>query len=257
VTAFVAFDTETTGVEPGSRLVELAAVAFDDDGGVTDAFQRLVDPGMPMPRDASEANGITAADFVGAPDAGTVLGEFLSWIPVDAIMVAHNAPYDLGILSWEFARAGLAPPSQKVIDTLPMARNLGATSDNKLQTLVAHFGIDIDGDAHRAMPDADAVRQLFGLLRGRVPVEAAAWCSRYAYTDCFPTGLECLPVCVAKARRIAFDYVDKDGTSSRRSLTPYGWAATDKGLTVHGLCHLRGARRMFYADRISNLTEEG
>ena len=55
---WVAFDTETTGVDPGSRSVELAAIAFDDDGMVKDVFTSLIHPGMPIPPDATAANGL-------------------------------------------------------------------------------------------------------------------------------------------------------------------------------------------------------
>ena len=50
---FIALDVETTGVEPGSRLIELAAIAFDDDG-IIDIFERTVNPGMPLPADAAK-----------------------------------------------------------------------------------------------------------------------------------------------------------------------------------------------------------
>jgi DNA polymerase III epsilon subunit family exonuclease len=253
MTTYVAFDTETTGVEPGSRLVELAAVAFTASGNVLGTFQHLVHPGMPMPPDASLANGIMACDLTDKPDAAAVLSRFFAWLPAGAILMAHNATFDQDIIGWECGRFELPQPDHLVLDTLSMARVVGGTPNNKLQTLVAHHRIAIDGSAHRALPDADAVRQLFLILHMRTNPRPVAWHSRYAYESQLPGSLECLPEAVATGASMTFSYTDAEGAKTRRTLTPYGWARTEGGLMIHGRCMLRNERRTFAVDRMNDI----
>lgn len=254
-TNLVAFDVETTGVEPGSRMIELAAQAFEPDGTVISEFVRLVNPGMPMPADASAVNGITDDMLKDAPDASTVLHDFLAWLPSNPTLVAHNAPFDVGVLAWEFCRASLPMFPAAVIDTLPIARGRKLTINNNLQTLVTHHRLVVSGDAHRALSDASACRQYLcfsGPLKAAVSVPFEDLVS-FFYAGDLPGELADLPELVRIGGKLSFAYQAAKGEVTERTITPYGWATGKDGLMFHGMCHLRNERRTFRADRVIGL----
>ncbi len=251
---YIAFDTETTGTEAGSRMIELAAILFDETGAILNTFERMANPGMPLPEDAAAVNGLTAEMLADKPDAGEVLREFFAWLP-DKLLMAHYACFDTGIVSWEAERFGLQiPEGLMVIDTCEIAKAIKETKNNKLVTLAEHYSLVKNGGAHRAMCDADLCRQYFLLSRNRgMPESPLPWhqaghdCS---YTAIFPPHLDALPELVTTAGKLEFSYQDAKGDITDRSITPYGWAMTPTGLAFHGLCHMRKERRSFKADRI-------
>ena len=95
---FVAFDTETTGMwAPVHRLVEIGGVRFSIEGGTLGSFSELIHPQRAMPPEVIPIHGITDNMVAGADTADNVLlrfGEFCG----DAILIAHNAPFDLSFL---------------------------------------------------------------------------------------------------------------------------------------------------------------
>lgn len=252
----VAFDTETTGVEPGSRLVQIAGVLFDHETGVIDTFERLVNPGMPMPTDASALNGVTNEMLADAPDAKTALTDFWAWTPAYATMVAHYARFDTGVVSWEMARCGMPEPGPErlVVDTWEMAKAIGATKDNKLLTLVEHYDIKLAGEPHRALTDADASRQYLEIAREvlhSLPFERWAQAGHdYSYTENLPEALKYLPALISAGAPLNFTYDDGKGARTERTITPYGWAKKDDLIYFHGYDHMRQARRTFRCDRV-------
>ena len=252
---FIFFDCETTGVEFGSRLIELGAIATDEAGQVLATFHCLCNPGMPIPADSTRTHNITD-DMVGdVESADLALVCFSEWLQIyeSPVMIAHNAPYDVGIMSYELQRAGLPMLDAVVFDTCAHARALKVTKDNKLSTLVEHYGIEVIGVAHRAMADVDACRQYFNLTRPD-PIVVTPWQAPYQFTDKaehLTEHLFDLPELVATASPLSFDYADAKGNPSTRTITPYGWALlSDGSVSFHGLDHSKGARRTFKADRI-------
>lgn len=157
-TVFVAFDTETTGLFLSSRVVELGAVKFRGLRAL-ETFQSLVNPGVAIPPEAAAVHGITDAEVAGRPSIAEILPQFEAFIG-DAVLVAHNAPYDLGILATEYARLRRPAPRSIVLDSCSLARNarLGL-QDHKLGTVARHFGIRAAG--HRALMDSHLVHQVF------------------------------------------------------------------------------------------------
>lgn len=106
---FVAFDLETTGLDPKrERIVEIGAVKFDR-RGLIGRFSVLINPGVPMPAEASRINGITDDMLAGKPSLDEVLPDFLLFI-ADAALIAHNAPFDCSFVDaalaerWERSR---------------------------------------------------------------------------------------------------------------------------------------------------------
>ena len=155
--AFCAFDTETTGLSSKTdRVIEIGAVAFCMEGGrpvVTGRFDALINPGMPLPPICAELSHITDAMVADKPACAAVLPGFLDFAG-DAVLVAHNAAFDVKFVNAELVRAGLPPLSNAVVDTLRMSRSLlPANGHWNLQFLARQFGIDVHA-AHRADDDA-------------------------------------------------------------------------------------------------------
>jgi len=257
----VAWDTETTGTDPGSRMLSLAGILFDDETGeVLERREWTVNPGMPIPPDAAKVNGFTDEAVKDSDNAGVVLREFFAWLPVRASLVAHYAQYDTGIITWEAARHGVAIPDDLAVTcTCAIAKQIGVTKRNSLDALVAHYGIQRCGEAHRAMSDADACMQYFmlvkraGLIESPVPWDAAG--HDYRYTDQFPEPLTNLSELVGAAAPLTFQYEDNAGAKTERAVTPYGWYLKDDALYFSGYCHLREERRTFRADRVQAIIE--
>lgn len=257
----VAMDTETTGIDRGSRLLSLAGILFDDETGqVLDRREWTVNPGMPIPPDAAKVNGFTDEAVKDAPDAGTVLREFFGWLPAPAVLVAHHAQYDTGILTWEAGRFGLAIPNMlTVICTCETAKALKATKRNSLDALVEHYVIQRCGEGHRAMSDAEACKDVYleqikVASTTRVPWDVAG--HDYRYTDRFPEHLANLPALVAAGAPLTFCYEDKDGAQSERSVIPYGWHELKSETYFHGFCLLRKERRTFHTERVLSVIPE-
>ncbi len=164
---FVVVDTETTGSRAGEdRLIEVAAVRLRD-GEVVDTFQQLVDPGRHVPRRITRLTGISTAMVYGQPAAAEVMPAFVEFVG-DAVLVAHNLPFDARFLDVALAEAGLPPLQNPSLDTLRLARRLFPSFPSKgLSHLTAHFGIQVQG-RHRALGDAEATATLLALMLERL-----------------------------------------------------------------------------------------
>ena len=167
---FVVVDTETTGSRAGEdRLIEVGAVKVRA-GKVVDVFQQLVNPGRYVPRRITELTGISTGMVFDQPRAGEVLPGFLDFLG-DAVMVAHNLPFDRRVLDEELDLAGLDPLRNEGLCTLRLARRLLSALPSKGLTLLAeHFGIEIAG-RHRALGDAEATATLLLRLTDRLSTE--------------------------------------------------------------------------------------
>ncbi len=165
-TTFVIVDLETTGASPGTcAITEIGAVKTRG-GEIIGEFQTLVDPGGAIPPMIVALTGITDAMVVAAPRIESVLPSFLEFLG-DAVLVAHNAPFDVGFLK-AACRAHHYPwPGNEVVDTVTLARR-ATTKDEapnkKLATLARVFGSTVTPN-HRALEDARATSQvLHGML---------------------------------------------------------------------------------------------
>jgi DNA polymerase-3 subunit epsilon len=157
---FIAFDLETTGIKPSEdMIVEVGAVLFDGNQAVK-GYGALVDPGIPIPAEASAVNGITDDMLRGKPKILDVLGEFAEFCG-DLPLVAHNAPFDFKFLLEDVKLHRGAAPKGVVLDTLPLARKVFPGLPNyKLWTLVRHFQFP-SGTFHRAEEDSAYCGLLF------------------------------------------------------------------------------------------------
>ncbi|CCH80118.1 conserved hypothetical protein [Nostocoides japonicum T1-X7] len=166
---FVVVDLETTGGSPQDcGITEIGAVKVRG-GEVLGEFQTLVDPGEPIPAFISVLTGITDAMVREAPRVEAALGAFLDFAG-DAVLVAHNAGFDISFLRAAAAQAGRPWPGNQVLDTVHLARQLlgrDEVPNHKLSSLAAHFGATTTPD-HRALHDAQATVDVLHGLIGRV-----------------------------------------------------------------------------------------
>jgi DNA polymerase-3 subunit epsilon len=169
---FVVVDLETTGGSPkDSAITEIGAVKIRG-GQVLGEFQTLVDPGHAIPPYISVLTGITTMMVAAAPRIGAVLPGFLEFAR-GAVLVAHNAPFDLGFLKAACAETGTPWPAAASVDTAVLARRL-LTRDEvpncKLATLAPFFSATTS-PTHRALDDARAtVDVLHGLFERLGPL---------------------------------------------------------------------------------------
>ncbi|KUL24975.1 DEDD exonuclease domain-containing protein [Actinoplanes awajinensis] len=165
-TTFVVLDLETTGGAPdGGGITEIGAVKVRS-GEQLAEFGTLVNPGQPLPPFISVLTGITEAMLRPAPSIETVLPALLEFLR-GAVLVAHNAPYDVGFLKAACAKHGYPWPAPRVLDTAALARR-ALTNDEvpnrKLGTLAQFFRSTVAPN-HRALDDAKAtVDVLHGLI---------------------------------------------------------------------------------------------
>jgi DNA polymerase-3 subunit epsilon len=180
----VAIDTETTGREPANdRIVEVAAVIWDG----TDIVQRLswlVNPGRPIPKEASDIHGISDQDVADQPPFSDILPSLLQALG-GHVPLAYNADFDRQFLMAEYNRCGV-PEGRPVpafrrnvewLDPLVWVREIQQNERSKaLGEVCQRLGIPLT-NAHRATDDAEAaLKVLMAILPDpKVPRTYAAF----------------------------------------------------------------------------------
>lgn len=171
---YVVFDSETTGLNPrqGDALVQLAAVRIVNGRRVEgEVFDTLINPGRPIPAVSTEVHGITDAMVADAPAAADVVRRFHKFAE-GAVLIAHNAPFDMEFLRRLESRIGLRF-DMPVLDTVLLsAVAYGQHEVHSLDALTHRLGITIPEEArHTAIGDtvatADAFLKLVPMLAGR------------------------------------------------------------------------------------------
>lgn len=160
---YVVFDVETTGLSATyDTIIELAGVKVHE-GEIIDRFESFANPHKPLSQRIIDITGITDDMLVDAPEVDGVLADFQKWMG-DAVLVAHNASFDIGFLNQGFNRINYDIIKNPIIDTLELARFLLPDLGNhRLNTLCQHFDIELT-QHHRAIYDAEATGYLFWRL---------------------------------------------------------------------------------------------
>ncbi|RME03968.1 MAG: 3'-5' exonuclease [Planctomycetota bacterium] len=157
---FVAMDTETTGLEASSRIIELAGVRFSLERELGVFPSVLIHPSVPIPPQSTEIHGITDEMVRQSPRFEVVIERFLRF-GENAVWLAHNAWFDVKMLSGEFRRLSRPFPSLCFLDTYALSRcYLPQLPNHRLQTVAAHFQLNTEG-LHRAQKDAFLVKEIF------------------------------------------------------------------------------------------------
>jgi DNA polymerase III epsilon subunit family exonuclease len=160
-TVFVIVDLETSGAAPstGAAITEIGAVKVCG-GEIVGEFQTFVNPQHPLSDFITSLTGITDEMLKDAPTINTVLPDFLEFLGShrQTVLVAHNAPFDLGFLKAAALLHDYPWPQYPVIDTVRIARSVldrDEVPNCKLSTLAEFFGATTS-PTHRALDDARA-----------------------------------------------------------------------------------------------------
>ncbi|XVS62129.1 exonuclease domain-containing protein [Actinosynnema sp. CA-299493] len=168
-TAYAIVDVETTGFAAWGkdRIIEAAVIRIAPDGTVLDEWSALVNPQRPLA--ASEIHGITEDDLAGAPlfaEVAPILAAHLD----GAVVVAHNASFDVNFLNAEFARAGHPFTPSGTLCTMKLDNHVHGEGRRKLHDCLTATGIPFThGTAHRALADAEATTDLLRHYLIRAP----------------------------------------------------------------------------------------
>ncbi|MCL2621582.1 MAG: exonuclease domain-containing protein [Firmicutes bacterium] len=164
--SFVVFDIETTGLSwnGGDRIIEIGAVKIVD-GLVVEEFQTLINPQVPIPKEASDINKITDDMVKDMPTIQEVLPDFCKFCQ-GSILVAHNGDsFDMPFVNFVAKELLYDFTKHQTLDTITLARQkIKGQRSYALSALCKHFNISLNG-AHRAINDVNAtVKLLFKLM---------------------------------------------------------------------------------------------
>lgn len=156
---FVVFDIETTGFSPvNNKIIEIGAVKIRQ-GEITDRFSVFVNPGVPIPFEIEKLTSINDSMVMDAPPIEVILPQFLNFCQ-DAVLVAHNANFDMSFIMENAKRQGL---SRKFtfVDTLGIARVLLThQAKHTLDAVAKTLSISLENH-HRAVDDAECTAHIF------------------------------------------------------------------------------------------------
>lgn len=168
-TTFVVVDLETTGTSPdGDAITEIGAVKVRG-GEVLGEFATLINPGREIPPAVVHITGITTAMVYAAPRIEAVLPGFLEFAS-GAVLVAHNARFDMAFLRAAAARCDTAWPAAQVLCTVKLARRVLGRDEApsvRLGVLAQVLGASTQ-PTHRALDDARATVDVLHALIARV-----------------------------------------------------------------------------------------
>ena len=156
---YVVFDIETTGFSAISdKIIEIGAVKVEK-GQITEKFSTFVNPKRPIPFRITQLTGITDEMVMEYPDIETILPRFLEFVG-DAVLVAHNAGFDVGFIEQNCRYQNMEPHFTSV-DTVALARVLlPSLTKYKLDVVAKALNISLENH-HRAVDDAGATAEIF------------------------------------------------------------------------------------------------
>lgn len=171
----VFLDTETTGVEIGACVIELAAIMVDD-GEIVDTFHRYCKPYRPVTPSAQAAHGISNNFLEDKPEEKIVLQDFLEWFRgcgADQVL-AYNAQFDIRIINDRFKLDNILDTAffekYEIVDVAKMAKEAikrGLIPKNgrkwSQEYVASCFGIKYD--AHSALEDTKAMLSIYNKLK--------------------------------------------------------------------------------------------
>ena len=156
---FVVFDLETTGFSPSkNQIIEIGAVKVVN-GSITERFSTFVNPKVPIPFEIEQLTSINDDMVLDAPTIDEILPKFMEFCQ-DAVMVAHNADFDMSFIKHNCSALGLEC-EKTVLDTVALSRVLlPALNRFKLDTVAKALNVSL-AHHHRAVDDAACTAELF------------------------------------------------------------------------------------------------
>ncbi|QKX03022.1 DNA polymerase III subunit epsilon [Wolbachia endosymbiont of Litomosoides sigmodontis] len=165
----IVLDTETTGldIESGHRIIEIGCVELINRILTGKIFHKYLNPERNIPYHSFKIHGLSEEFLKDKPLFSDVAFEFLDFISGD-ILIIHNAEFDVKFLNMELSKlnAGLIS-SDRVLDTLPLARKKFIGSPASLSALCKRFDISLeDRQLHGALTDAKLLAKVYVELTG-------------------------------------------------------------------------------------------
>ena len=169
----IVLDTETTGLDPklGHRIVEIGAVELLNHIPTDNTYHCYINPEREIDQGAFEVHGLSAKFLSNFATFGNIADEFNDFIKDDTLII-HNAPFDISFLNAELSAIGYKSiNTNRIIDTLPMARNKFPGAQVNLNALCRKYNIDNSHrDLHGALIDADLLASVYlELIGGKQP----------------------------------------------------------------------------------------
>jgi DNA polymerase III subunit epsilon len=175
---FIAFDLETTGLSPlTNEIIEVAGVKFNilfENGvlvsQVVDTFESFARPCMHIPAEATRVNHITDDMVKDAPILTDVLQQFVQFMGLRSILVAHNADFDRKFLRTALVKHQMILPQNPIFDSLKLSRKIMPESpshklENLAKRLRRQMNLQVDSTSlHRALYDCQVLREVFTVL---------------------------------------------------------------------------------------------
>ncbi len=156
---FAVLDLETTGFEPHDEVIQAGLVLLEENR-IVSTYASLVRPSKSIPPFIERLTGISDAMLEQAPELDRVMGEIEPLLE-GAILVAHNARFDLSFLQRAFSQCGLDLFNGRVLDTIDFLRFLyPGMASLQLNRVCEELGIPLQRH-HQADSDAEATGRLW------------------------------------------------------------------------------------------------
>jgi DNA polymerase-3 subunit epsilon len=259
---FAFLDIETTGLSPwfGDRICQIAVV-LTEGKRIKSTVDLILNPEHEISPAAFHVNGLDASKLSAAPRFDEITAQ-LEALLKDAIIVCHNAQFDLQFLDNEYRKLGKTVEYPNLIDTLVLAREYFDLESYSLQYLADAFNVSKNLQNSRARADALTAKNLFfammdALKTNGKPLDdyigiynSPAWPQEGVY---LPTELS---EAINSGKRLFIKYMDKDGEISERWITPKEVIGLADYIYLQAYCHTREADRTFRLDRIIEVAVE-
>jgi DNA polymerase-3 subunit epsilon len=166
----IVIDTETTGLNPltGDRVVEIGGVELFNHVPTGRHFHKYINPDRRMTEEAFQVHGLSDDFLADKPRFAEIVDEMIGFFG-DATLIAHNAPFDVQFLNFELEKARRPNLSNKIIDTVELAREKHPGARVSLDALCKHYGIDNSRRTlHGALLDSEILADVYlELIGGR------------------------------------------------------------------------------------------
>ena len=253
---FAFLDVETTGLSPwfGDRICQIAIV-LTEGKRIKSTLDLLINPERTLSPSAVHANGLDESKLSAAPKFAEIADQLEASLK-DAVVVCHNAKFDIQFIDNEFRKLGRTVEIPNLIDTLLLAREFYELPSYSLHHLAQDFHVSTNMQGSRALADAITAKSLFfammdALKSANKPLDdfigiynSPAWPEEGVY---LPTELS---EAINSGKRLFIKYMDKDGEISERWITPKDVIGLSDYIYLQAYCHSREAERTFRLDRI-------
>jgi DNA polymerase III subunit epsilon len=259
---FAFLDIETTGLSPwfGDRVCQIAIV-LTEGKRIKSTVDLLINPERTLSPAAAHVNGLDESKLASAPRFEEITEQLESLLK-DAVIVCHNAKFDIQFLDNEYRKLGRSVEYPNLIDTLVLAREYFDLPSYSLGHLAEDFHVSSNIQGSHAQADAITLKNIFfammeALKPNAKPLDdyigiynSPAWPEEGVY---LPTELS---EAINSGKRLFIKYMDKDGETSERWISPKQVIGLSDYIYLQAYCHSREADRTFRLDRIVEVAVE-